>query len=395
MIRRLGHTGGPATRPWPDALQTLLLEAALSEGDAARRAFERWYALVDIEQLDYPAHRILPLLYRRLSALNIQCADLERLKGVYRHYWYTNQMLFNDARSALQALDQHGIETLVLKGLALSVAYYRDSGARPMSDVDVLVRRADAAHALDVLRRLGYTRALDVPLERVLRTRHALQLHSPSGRELDLHWYALHWPYDDRDLWSASLPLTLNHTRTRMLCPADQLLHVCVHAVNAFYPAPMRWLADAVTVIERSGERLDWQRLAERARARRCTLALLDALAHLSRHAKIPAAVIARLRDAPVSAAERIAHKATLRTYPHGSALLLEWDWYRRLRTLGVQATPRSFAAFLEDSWNVDGYGPLAALISRRLAAALAQELRRRAAFAPHAGFAHGSGSGR
>ena len=49
--------------------QQLLLRAVLWSGDAAADAFARWRSVVDIEDLDRPSHRLLPLLAQRLPDL--------------------------------------------------------------------------------------------------------------------------------------------------------------------------------------------------------------------------------------------------------------------------------------------------------------------------------------
>ena len=51
---------------WPDAAQTLLLQAALLDGDAGRTALDEWRARVDLDRLDRGSLTLLPLLYQRL-----------------------------------------------------------------------------------------------------------------------------------------------------------------------------------------------------------------------------------------------------------------------------------------------------------------------------------------
>ena len=55
------------------------------------------------------------------------------------------------------AMAQVGVPFLVLKGAALAHLVYGDSGLRPMRDVDLLIRKADAGRARDVLTRCGFS----------------------------------------------------------------------------------------------------------------------------------------------------------------------------------------------------------------------------------------------
>jgi Uncharacterised nucleotidyltransferase len=169
----------------------------------------------------------------------------------------------------------------------------------------------------------------------------------------------------DEDLWTASKPLTVAGVDTRALCPADQLLHICVHGVSAT-PAPMRWLADAVIVIRTSGDQLAWERVIDRAIARGCTVALLDALIHLEGHVSIPAWVIDRLRAAPASRAERLAHATAVSGYKHVQFMLGEWDRYSRLRAARVPGVQPNYAAYLIDCLSLDGYSELAVMLGRK-----------------------------
>ena len=68
-----------------------------------------------------------------------------------------------------------------------------------------------------------------------------------------------------------------------------------------FAQGPLRWIADALTVIRSSGDELDWNRLVERAAARECTVTLAGGLSFLEREFQpgIPVDVIERLRAAP------------------------------------------------------------------------------------------------
>ena len=101
----------------PDELDLLLLKAALSDGDEARVAWrEASRRIGSITQLKEETYRLLPLLYRNLSEQGVDGPGLEQLKGVYRHSWYANHMLFHEAGVVLGSLEQAGVDTMVLKG---------------------------------------------------------------------------------------------------------------------------------------------------------------------------------------------------------------------------------------------------------------------------------------
>src|SRR5205807_8355009 len=129
--------------------------------------------------------------------------EMGRLKEAYESSWYTNQLLFDHGAPALNALRRAEVETLVLKGAALSGLYYRDAGARPMEDVDVAVTAADAPRAIATLRALGWRPEVE-PTAAVRSARHSVPFSDGRGAVLDLHWRILWQPRPERSLWAAS-----------------------------------------------------------------------------------------------------------------------------------------------------------------------------------------------
>src|SRR5205085_611646 len=118
------------------------------------------------------------------------------------------------------------------------------------------------------------------PEPSVIRTRHSCGYERPGGLGLDLHWRALWQPYDDADFWAAAEPIELAGVATRALCPADQLLQICVHGVE-WNPNGLHWVLDAANVIDAAGDGLDWERLLERAAARRVSKPIAAALGYM------------------------------------------------------------------------------------------------------------------
>ena len=109
-----------------------------------------------------------------------------------------NAVLLTDAAALQQALEEVGIESIILKGPGLIVAHYPDIGGRHTGDVDVLVRKADIPGAQAVARGLG---ARPAPPAESLQydgriewrepgnsDNHVAALHTPAGTPLEIHW---------------------------------------------------------------------------------------------------------------------------------------------------------------------------------------------------------------
>ena len=295
----------------PTARQELLLRAALLPTAEAGAAWSEWATDSAMDNLDEGSYRLLPLVYRNLKAQGIQHRLMGTLKGLYRRAWYENQLLFHRTAGVLESLRKAGIPTLLLKGAALALEYYKDLGARPMSDLDFLVPEEKAVAACALLEAAGWRRTTAAPAKLTasfLRARHALGMEHEAGGKIDLHWHVLYWtcfPGADRDFWADSVPADLLGETTRTLNPADQLLHACVHGVDWNEVSPVRWIPDALAVMG-SAPSLDWDRIVRQAERRRLGLHLEDTLGYLRANwgAPVPEEVLRSLSRLPVSEGE-------------------------------------------------------------------------------------------
>jgi hypothetical protein len=250
-------TISPATRqagrPWPTHEQTLLLRAALGTGDEAAQAYAAWRVIVDIGTIDDGSF----LLYTNLNRQGLAQSDPElgRLKGLYRHSWYRNRVTFAQLAKALTILHAAGIETMVLKGVALSLLYYRDAGARSMADCDLLVRPAQALAAFRLLEGAGWRADYQVT-PRTIATFYEVGFNGANQVALDFHWFPF-WGNqasgDDRAFWEGAVPLTIDGVTTLAPGPTELLLHICIHGARWNMTPPFRWIADAVTLLRNAG----------------------------------------------------------------------------------------------------------------------------------------------
>ena len=362
--------------PWafgrPTEAQELLLQAALLDDERARAAWSSWKQLETVVSTDQDSGRLFPLLSRRLLAMGIEDPDLPTLKSAYRHQWVANQRRLHRAGEALAHLSDAGIETMVLKGAALAERHYRDVGLRLMYDVDVLVRAERAHEAASALQRHGWRPLLPIELDDLMPVIQGTLYMDEMDDGIDLHWHAMWAPADEDDFWSAGEPLVVGGTSTLCPCPADQLLHVCVHGVWND-GLPLRWVPDAMTLM-RSAPGLDWDRVVDRARARSLTLPMLGALGYLREafDAPVPSEVVVSLAETRHGLRERLAHRAWgFRSTKLRTAVLV-WERYRRQKALppgptrlpGLRPYLRRWAAMV---WGTRSDPELARAIVSRL----------------------------
>jgi hypothetical protein len=275
------RTAWTPASPWPTADEQLLLRAALLDGGGALDAWRRFRDTHDgIDHLDGDAYRLLPQLFRNLQAYDSEDPALGRLKGIYRHTWYVNQLLMRAGSHAVALLEADCVDTMLFDGGALVACHVRDVGDRPMDSCGVLVHPHDAERSLAILSAHGWTSRDRLSPRQLTRTRRSVALVKEEGGHLVLHWSALFPGSYDEELWSDAVKVSLGGVETLAPSPTDQLLLACVEGLG-WTPAPLRWIPDATLLIRSISEAIDWRSLVVRARQRAVALDLADALEFL------------------------------------------------------------------------------------------------------------------
>ncbi len=343
---------------WPDEAQLALLQACLlSDDDASRTAFSKWQRLLPLDFIDGSSLRMLPLLHDRLRRHSPNSPDLPRIAGIARFFWVRSQMLHRDTIELAQLFQRAGIDTILLKGAALCATVSK-IGLRPMSDIDLVVRQRDIDRALDLLAGEGWTPRFRTH-ESMRYVSHATHLTDGKNRDLDLHWSLFHdrylTPAEVDVLWNASVPAEVGGVPTRVLCPADQLVHTCEHGARYDATPPFRWLADALQIVRGYGDAIDWQRCADIAHRHGVLLPVQQTLAYLQEHLQldVPKAAWDSLRTRRVPLSNRLAHAIVSRRqfgiHPFWQSLPINLLGYARWRRTRSGFTMAEYLATVND----------------------------------------------
>jgi putative nucleotidyltransferase-like protein len=276
----------------------------------------------------------------------------------------------------LAAFEGAGIKTMVLKGAALIQLYYRESGLRPMLDADVLVHTDQAEAAMELLTRLRwkpirYTRPqMRIPII------HSTPFEDDGGRQLDLHWH-LFWECfnanDDDDYWENAIPIRIGGVQTLALSPTDQLLHTCWHGARWNEVPPIRWIADALAILNASAEEIDWSSLLKKTQKHRISLPVKDALEYLknSFDAPVPDTLLKSLSGIRISKIERENYESTLDPMAPPTTARIFRLLYYDYRWLSTSTSSRFkslvFARHLQAKWDIDRLWHVPLYISLRM----------------------------
>lgn len=345
----------------PTFAQEQLLKAALFSGETAIDAWQTWQKNADLKSLDEGSARLLALLYKNLSSLGVKHPLMEEVKQLYDRTWMKNQYAVYQLANLLKAFQSAGIEALLLKGMALTLFYYQDFGVRSMNDYDLVVKANQVKEAIEVLAKMGWDGEDEDPLQK-MKVVHASAFRNAKGQHLDLHWHIMHeccTTAADNAFWSDAVIKDVRELPVRILSPAHQLIHVCVHGAKWDAIPPIRWVADAMAVLALAGDKLNWEDLMSFALEYRLTYPLKETLQYLSEtfNAPIPADIISRLGGIPISSVEKYEFHYRNENYHHkpfGYLPVMWFDHVRRSAGENKAVKVLGFLKYLKEYWGLN-----------------------------------------
>lgn len=260
----------------------------------------QWEALI----LEAKNQTISPFLYSLLVELekstNLDFSSKVQLRQGYIITAARNTLILHETEQLLSNLRDAEIAVAGLKGIFLLENVYNNVGARPMNDIDILIRKRDLAECINVLERLGYTLTGYFSLDdQNIDTKHVPPMQKEGGAMVEVHWTLLEedepFTIDADALWERAVPARIANLDALALSVEDLVLHLCLHlAYQHYLDLGLRGLLDIALVIHKFRPEIDWQKLILIARswgAERVTLLALK-LVETQLKVPIPAEVV-------------------------------------------------------------------------------------------------------
>ena len=214
-------------------------------------------------------HRLAPLLYWRLTHehtnLPIPAAIRSRLEQEFKASAMRGLLLQRELILIHRMLEQAQIPYAALKGAYLALFSYPHPALRPLRDLDYLVPRERALEAFSVLLEGGLVRhalSRGNPEAALEQKKHLPAILTPVGNI----WVELHTRLSDsetndlasQDIWERTIQRPIASVPMKFLSPADQLLHLIIHAVydHRFSNGPL--LASDIAYLIQN-EEIDWE----------------------------------------------------------------------------------------------------------------------------------------
>jgi hypothetical protein len=209
------------------------------------------------------------ILYSHLKTAGVPIPDSvdTSFKALTARHQRSNRERTNALVEILDHFSDKGIDTILLKGMALIHSLYAKKSLRPMGDMDILVRPEQALLAQQALREIGYN-AGDRK-QGYLYDHHHLPVATRSQNglliQVEIHHDALSGDVASSITFDAVAdkrrPISVEGRRTATLGHLDMLRHLCHHAFEPCVKIKLGAVADLYGYAARYVDEIDWKTL--------------------------------------------------------------------------------------------------------------------------------------
>jgi hypothetical protein len=235
------------------------IDRLLDGGD--RRGWDRFVALAS-------RHGLLGVVNAQMARMP-QLSDALRQRVLQRmaleELWHEH--LDRGLRRAISVLTAAGIDACALKGPALARRLYSPAAVRYSVDVDLLVRPADLATALEAFAAAGYVAESGATAEYLLKYSHHVELSRPGEPPIELHFrayagFGIELPADV--LFARAQRFDLGDGVSVLVpAPEEEFVYLAAHAAGHSF-IRLVWLYDLKLFCSKY-RATDWRRVAELA----------------------------------------------------------------------------------------------------------------------------------
>ena len=182
-----------------------------------------------------------------------------------------NALIYEEAKDIIRAFNSQGIRTIVLKGIFLAENIYKNIALRPMTDIDILIRKEDLARAGSLLNALGYpsppqyTGFLKIGFPCSVNSM-MYTADNPLKPSIHIHWHIINstWPLDAlvagidmNTIWRSARPVRINNVETLTLSPEHLIIYLAHHGLNHSFNKTIM-VSDIALTVRNYGSQIDW-----------------------------------------------------------------------------------------------------------------------------------------
>lgn len=190
----------------------------------------------------------------------------EKLKQNSTKVFYQNIFIKSEWEKIASLLDANNISTIPLKGVTFAEKYFENIGARPTSDIDILIKPHNIKEAINLLKSLGFIIEQDPIPSHFHCSFSKILLNSPIPLTVELHWNIMK---DDtssiniEDFWSNAQPLK-NYNSIYELSDYHTFYMICLHGWRHNLDS-LKYFLDIMQLIYTIGNKVDYDKLFQDA----------------------------------------------------------------------------------------------------------------------------------
>ncbi len=239
-------------------------------------------ALVGWEKVQLQAmrHDVAVLVYRSLAGQTefvVPSAIMRELENHCHKTLDINRESMEKLRCLLDLIQD--TEIILLKGPAVEMLAYPNSGLREYFDFDIFIHLGDWSRVREALRQLNYreteslyeveTNFFAVEGQELVKYKHSFRHISVVGRGptplyLDIHCNSFDLGFSrDAEIWERRVALPEIACNVSSLGVADLIIHSCIHLAHHNY-RKLKWFVDIFALVEHTGGGVNWQLIMRR-----------------------------------------------------------------------------------------------------------------------------------
>jgi hypothetical protein len=228
-----------------------------------------WPALVTLAE----AHGVISVLASGIAQFEENLAPPEfihKLRQLHRAQVLSALQMTAELFRLVDNFRDAGLDTVLVKGPALALRAYGDTGARQYGDLDFLVRQKDILRATKLMISAGYKP--EIPVEAVsvkkipgqyLFVRTATPLLVELHTERTMRYFPRWLPIEE--FFARQQYVSVDDHQIPVLAIEDELLLICIHGAKHLWER-LSLVADVAAFVARQTT-LDWERSFANARA--------------------------------------------------------------------------------------------------------------------------------
>lgn len=208
---------------------------------------------------------------------------IKKLKKEYVKNCIRNAKKRHDYIILKTALESKGVKIIPLKGIYLNQFVYKDSGVRPMSDIDVLLKKEDIEKVKEIILSIGWDVKVAVyksrSLEKISKDTHHHLNAITTGitiiePHLGIHSLLNAYNVNINDYWNRSITVGETTFVSSYLNKTDFLQHLCLHAFSDLKNSvlKLRNFVDIIEFVKKNNNEIDWELLLKTSYKYKCLI---------------------------------------------------------------------------------------------------------------------------